>query len=344
MNEFEPADEESERVTQVTESPEQLAVRPRQNMKPILMGAAIGLAVYLGFRIPYELYQWSYPGLQSSMPSLADFLGPEPWLGRVLSSLVNLFSLSAFFVAMLMLKDRRAEIRKQDTAFSFDLLDDDDDAILLPDDALRLRNRIRRLSPEQQSLTLIRLLWSGLQRARANWSADDAAAAVKNQAEIAAGESESGYAILKYLVWAIPSIGFIGTVMGISSALYAFGEGYSKPAVISVSGTAASEDVADAEDASRVSAESVDSMPATGDSSNRVESLQKKTATEDAIRLATAHLHKAFDTTFVALILSVIAMFFLHSVQGADDAFLVTSMDWCMQRFVLRMHTPKGDV
>lgn len=347
MNEFELTDGDTVPAASVTDTGKSIFVRPRGNINVILSGAAIGLGVYLLFRIPYAVYQVTYLNLQTSFSSLAAFLGPEPWLGRVLSSVVNLFSLMAFFISMLMLRNRRADIGTQNAAFSLDLLDADDDAILLPDDALRLRNRIRQLSPAQQSLTLIRCLWSGLQRARANWSADDAANAVKNQVEIASAEAESEYAILKYLVWAIPSIGFIGTVMGISSALYAFGEGYSEsesPVVINTEasgGNTASEPLPPSGEAKERVADPERQVEDRNFSD--VESLRKKTAQEDAIRQATGHLHQAFDTTLVALILSIIAMYFLHAVQASDDAFLVKTMDWCMQRFVLRMHTPKGD-
>jgi hypothetical protein len=53
------------------------------------------------------------------------------------------------------------------------------------------------------------------------------------------------------------------------------------------------------------------------------------------------HLHTAFDTTLVALILSLTLMYFLHRVQARDDALLVRATDWCMQRFVFRMHIPQ---
>jgi len=237
---------------------------------PALIGAAAGATFFAVF-LPFQ----------------------TTWLGRVISGWPshwpNLLSLMAFGVAMALLIDRMRSLAWQRKAFSMNLLGDDTDTLLLPEDALEARKRLRQLGDGDRNLVLIRLLDAGLQRARANWSAEDVGTAVKTEAELVGGDVEAEYSTIRYLAWAIPSIGFIGTVLGIGDAMGFFG------------GEADSTDISGAASA----------------------------------------LSMAFDTTFVALLLSLVLMYFLHRVQAKDDGFLVDATSWCMRRFVYRMHIPE---
>ena len=48
---------------------------------------------------------------------------------------------------------------------------------------------------------------------------DDAANAIRERAELAGDELDSSLSLVRYIAWAIPAIGFIGTVRGIGDAL-----------------------------------------------------------------------------------------------------------------------------
>jgi len=216
----------------------------------------------------------------------------EPDLCRFMSSPINMFSIMAFTTAMVLLFGRWLLLRKHAQAFQSGISTGDPQTLILPEDALGLRQQMNRLDPQKASLIPNRLLATALQRARANWSAEDAGEAVTTQAELIQGKADSDYATIRYLTWAIPSIGFVGTVLGIGKAMKA--------------------------------------MDATS-----------STEGDSVVALAADALHTAFDTTFVALILSLIVMYFVHRVQADEDAFLVNAVDWCMKRFVLRMHIKK---
>ena len=54
---------------------------------------------------------------------------------------------------------------------------------------------------------------------RANKSAQETMDVVRIQTEINMNYLDSSFSIIRYLAWSIPSIGFIGTVFGISGAL-----------------------------------------------------------------------------------------------------------------------------
>jgi len=220
-------------------------------------------------------------------------IGGEDWYLRAMSSwMVNLFSFMAFGVAIAQLLARRNWIRQQRQGFQLPLLDGDSETLILPNDAVECRRRIRDLPEPKRRLLLVELLSAALQRSRANWSAEDASAAVQGQAELVQVRTDSEYAMVRYLAWAIPAIGFIGTVLGIGQAMAAL-------------------------------------RHLSGDSGI------------DPIDEATSALHLAFDTTFVALVLSLVLMFLMHRIQASDDKLIVRAADWCLRRFVYRMHIPK---
>ena len=241
--------------------------------RPALIGGIAGTVFYFGF-----------------VYGLRPVVFPDAPIGRIFSSPVNLFTLIAFGIAVSILVTLWRRLLHEEQGFSLLTLDDDADAVLLPEDALEQRKKLHQLDESQREFIVLRLLNAGLQRARANWSAQDIGEAVKTQAELIHGEQESEYSLVRYLAWAIPSIGFIGTVLGIGNAMGA------------VKGK-----ITDAK-------------------------------TADAI----GHLHTAFDTTLVALVLSAAVMYLLHRVQANGDSLIIRATDWCMQRFVFRMHIPKG--
>ena len=218
--------------------------------RPAVAGTGIGAAFYLVVALGLLSNLWGDNGWlvpkARTVSQGKNAVSQGYWIGRVMSSPINLFSFVAFGAAMGILFERRRNLTSQQSAFDLDLLGDDEDTLLLPQDALEYRKRLRHLDDEHSSLILIRLLSSGLQRARANWSAEDVGTAIKIQADIQQDNVE-----------------------------------------------------------------------------------------------AAAHLHTAFDTTFVALVLSLILMYFLHRVQAEQDMFLAKATDWCLQRLPFRMHISK---
>ncbi len=87
---------------------------------------------------------------------------------------------------------------------------------------------------------------------------------------------ESELSMIRYLIWAIPSIGFIGTVRGIGEALS-----------------------------------------------------QAHIAVEGNIAGMTASLGVAFNSTFVALVVSIFLMYFLHQLQLSQDRLVLELNDRC---------------
>jgi biopolymer transport protein ExbB/TolQ len=78
---------------------------------------------------------------------------------------------------------------------------------------------IQTLPPEQQRLLLPRSLLSGLHRFGATRNIQDVSSTVHTVCQSEAERLDSELSMIRYIAWAIPSLGFIGTVRGIGLAL-----------------------------------------------------------------------------------------------------------------------------
>jgi biopolymer transport protein ExbB/TolQ len=93
---------------------------------------------------------------------------------------------------------------------------------IIPEDALdrykELKSAIER-EPRWRERLLPECMLAALHRFHASSSIQDAANAVKERAELAADRLDSSLSLVRYIAWAIPALGFIGTVRGIGGAL-----------------------------------------------------------------------------------------------------------------------------
>ncbi len=104
----------------------------------------------------------------------------------------------------------------------------------------------------------------------------------QHQAEL--DRLDQSFAMIRFMIWAIPILGFIGTVWGISGAVGHFSEAMN-------------------------SVESASGM---------------SQALRDNLPLVTRNLGTAFDTTFLALVLSLPLMWMLTALQKQEESYLVT--------------------
>jgi biopolymer transport protein ExbB/TolQ len=90
---------------------------------------------------------------------------------------------------------------------------------ILSQDAREYSRQLEQLAPEERGLLLPRALTAALNRFGATHNVQDAAAAAREVCESESARLDSENAMLRYTAWAIPAIGFIGTVRGIGDAL-----------------------------------------------------------------------------------------------------------------------------
>ncbi|MEH6569767.1 MAG: MotA/TolQ/ExbB proton channel family protein [Halioglobus sp.] len=150
------------------------------------------------------------------------------------------------------------------------LLDIPDGTSVLPEDAREYSRSLEALPIDEQDYLLPRTLLSALQRFATTGSIQAVSDTIKEQCEMESDRLDSELSMVRYIAWAIPSIGFIGTVRGIGDAL---GQAYK--------------------------------------------------AVEGDISGVTVSLGVAFNSTFVALVLSIIIMFCLHQLQLTQERLVL---------------------
>lgn len=93
---------------------------------------------------------------------------------------------------------------------------------IIPEDALDRFKELKasvEATPHWGERLLPDFVLSALHRFHATNSVQDAASAIKERAELVADNLDSELSLLRYVAWAIPAVGFIGTVRGIGEAL-----------------------------------------------------------------------------------------------------------------------------
>jgi biopolymer transport protein ExbB/TolQ len=152
---------------------------------------------------------------------------------------------------------------------------------ILPEDAREYARQVEALPDAQRQGVLPRALLVALNRFGATRNVQDVSDAARSVCETEAERLDSELSMLRYIAWAIPAIGFIGTVRGIGDAL---GEAHK-----AVSG-----------DVSGV----------------------------------TEGLGVAFNSTLIALLISIVLMFLLHQLQLAQERLVLDSENYLDQHLI----------
>ncbi len=180
--------------------------------------------------------------------------------------------------------------RKESNLLERSLLNLSEGISILPEDARNYARPVQALPPDEREYLLPRALLSALQRFNTTRNIQDVSNVVKDVCNTEAERLESELSIVRYIAWAIPSIGFLGTVRGIGEAL-----GQAQSAV-------------------------------TGD-----------------ILGVTTSLGVAFNSTFIALVVSIIIMFVLYQLQLLQDRLVLDTQDYCDNYLIRHLQVPDRD-
>jgi biopolymer transport protein ExbB/TolQ len=139
--------------------------------------------------------------------------------------------------------------------------------------------------PELKNKIIPYVMARGLERYHMTGSVPEATETIMGRLEVAAEQQESELSMLRYLVWAIPSIGFIGTVRGIGIALQRADE-----------------------------------------------------ALQGDISGVTSALGVAFNSTLVALFISIILMLLIHLLQGGQEGLILRIQTFCREQLIDKLY------
>jgi biopolymer transport protein ExbB/TolQ len=98
-------------------------------------------------------------------------------------------------------------------------VDVSDSHVVLPEDTRAQGRPLEALPEEEREMLLPRTLFLALNRFGATRSVQDAAEAVRDECEFELSRLDAQLSMIRFTAWAIPAIGFVGTVRGIGRAL-----------------------------------------------------------------------------------------------------------------------------
>lgn len=119
--------------------------------------------------------------------------------------------------AVLILQSRYREVVRQRRAFNLELLPTEEGARILPEDARPLARKVEQVTAGRP-FVLANMIRLGLGKFAVSKSATDVGEVVRNQADVELSRLVTGMSTVQYLAWAIPAIGFVGTVRGLGGA------------------------------------------------------------------------------------------------------------------------------
>jgi biopolymer transport protein ExbB/TolQ len=121
--------------------------------------------------------------------------------------------------SLLLLGRQAQQTQKGRTLLDRDYVKIADAQVVLPEDARVYSRPLEALPKEEQDGFLPRLLMVAYNRFGATRSVQDAAEAVRDECEFETASLDTKLSMVRFTAWAIPAVGFVGTVRGIGAAL-----------------------------------------------------------------------------------------------------------------------------
>src|SRR5581483_8976479 len=173
----------------------------------------LALALVCGICIP--LWQWS----ASHRTADSGSKWTAERISRLLLGFPQIASYACFTWAAFILAGRYLEVRRQRRAFRLDLLSTEVGSCILPEDARLLQRQVEQRAARGGPYILANMLRLALSKYATSRSGRDVSDTVRTQADVDLGRLVSSMATVHYLAWAIPAIGFLGTVLGLAESL-----------------------------------------------------------------------------------------------------------------------------
>lgn len=256
--------------------------------------AVLPVALLLGsFFVVGLLYQfWIRPEAtatqaRNAAASVEGALVAETNLATILADAEQQVCLSLFLWAGLLMMSKFREVSREGIQPHWPFEDLEEGERILPDTALDLAKASARAVaavPGAAPTLLARAVQRCLHRFHATASVQETSQAVQELADSESNRLDSEMAVIRYTAWAIPSIGFIGTVRGIGQALARADE-----------------------------------------------------AIQGDVSGVTAALGTAFNSTFVALVLSIFLMLGVYTLQRRQEAHVLSVETFCRDHLIEKM-------
>jgi biopolymer transport protein ExbB/TolQ len=160
---------------------------------------------------------------------------------------------------------------------------------ILPEDTREYARAIQAMPDKLRNMLLPRVLLAALERFGSTRNVQDVSSVANSLCDAEAERLESELSMIRYIAWAIPSVGFIGTVRGIGQALG-----------------------------------------------------QAQQAVEGDISGVTENLGIAFNSTFIALVISIVVMFLVHQLQLLQERQVFDTQTHVDHNLIRHMQSRSG--
>ena len=191
------------------------------------------------------------------------------------------------FWALAIMGYKAREILRERQLLDVELIPIAEGMRILPEDTREFARQVQAMPDEDQRMLLPRALLNALRRFSSTRNIQDVSSSTNIVFESEADRLESELSMIRYISWAIPSIGFIGTVRGIGEAL-----------------------------------------------------AQADKAVQGDIAGVTQSLGVAFNSTFIALLISIFLMFLVYQLQLLQERLVFDSQSYVDEKLIRHM---KGD-
>lgn len=210
---------------------------------------------------------------------------PQKSLHVILGDYEQESEIILMFWALAILSFKGLVAYRQQRHLDLDFIGIPENARISVDSARLIAERIVKNVPQkQQAYILPRVLLSAIDRFTTTRNVQDASTVVHSTCESEGDRAESELSVIRYIAWAIPSIGFIGTVRGIGDALS-----------------------------------------------------QANQAVHGDITGVTDSLGVAFNSTLIALLVSIVLMFIIHHVQLMQERLVLGTERYCESMLISRL-------
>lgn len=189
------------------------------------------------------------------------------------------------FWALLVMGRKAWQARKDGLLAQADVIGLRDGMRVLPEDSREYLRHLDQLPAATRGTLLPRALYAALERFGATRSVADAAQASRNVCQMETDRMDTELSMVRFVAWAIPAIGFVGTVRGIGESLQQAGK-----------------------------------------------------AIEGDVSGVTEGLGVAFNSTLIALLLSIIVMFVLHQLQLIQERLVLDAESYVDDRLLRHLN------
>lgn len=219
------------------------------------------------------------------------------WINRVATALggnamnggyIQFASYIVFFIGVFEIRDRFNKIENEFSPFQLGILPEEEHKVLLPEEITNLRHQVISIEENQGKFLITDLIKKACTKFRSNKSVPEVMDTVVRQSQLNFQLADSSQSLIRYLAWALPSIGFIGTILGIAGGI----------------GTVRG----------KMDTEMIDEV--------------------------TSLLGVAFDTTLIALILSIILMYLISRLQEKEEKLHNGIEQYVIDNLVNRIYVP----